>query len=730
MRAHASARPAHLPHNGCQTLRRRSLQIAALIVAAGAAQTASAQDWHWNAGNGDWSDSWNWTNGLPPWPTANVFLGTTAAAQNAEVWLDVSSTIANLTITDGMMLSTNHHTLDVAGNTVVSGTNFTGSDQFWSTLNVGGVDGWSFKSNNLSLSNGGRLYLDGGVADINNHVIVDSDSRIDGNGIIGLWGAGSSFVNNGLLNPGNDGGIVMQQAGGGRYDLDGTTGNGFVLMSSYDTVHDTGCRLRLDGIGLADAFSSQIQIGSGSDLNMNLTEGWAADSQSSILVFGLGGNSSAPARIRGGSWDFAGDIEVGTPVPGTSIARLSVESSSLTLRPQASIDVRSQARAVLGGVTTSEIIVEGGTYTVAEDGLLRFDAPTEVRGGTFTTPTPYPGNGSVDFNGHTTWNGNVTLNGHSRQNGDALVSGATVITADRFVMSAEETQSWHINNSLTINADDIGNPGNALHGTVTIGGNSHARMTINLPNANDYWTVNGAMNLVGGNFAHYSLIAGSPFHTIGDISVLGKAQITSDAWLLSGTMNIGPADADLRLTADTKVSSLIEFQGNGTLHNAKSGHMTLSYGADLSQVGLINEGVLDLGVTDTGIASVDRIEFTDTSSWGVDIGGYTPATGYDILIVSDGPASLGGVLDVRVIDAEPGEFAPNIGDQFLILTSLGGVNGSFSNDPVSQVGSLTYEWSVLYGPASVILRLDTIVPAPGSLALLTCGLLGAFRRRR
>jgi hypothetical protein len=60
----------------------------------------------------------------------------------------------------------------------------------------------------------------------------------------------------------------------------------------------------------------------------------------------------------------------------------------------------------------------------------------------------------------------------------------------------------------------------------------------------------------------------------------------------------------------------------------------------------------------------------------------------------------------------------------------GVVSGTFANDPVSFADGLIYEWTVIYSQRNVTLRLDNIVPTPGSIALLGLGGLIAARRRR
>lgn len=716
-----------IAHRG-PTSSRGPLSIAAILLAAGLARPAAAQNWHWNSGSGDWSEAVRWLPlGLPA-PTASVFIGSTDAAENATVTLDMTASIATLVITDGMRLNTDSRYLQVAGDTVVSGRNVVGPVLYSSTLRLGPRDGQSFSTRDLTLVDGGRLYLDGGLGQINRALSVGADSSIYGDGIIGLAGPGSTLVNDGLIQAGTDGGLILQQYGGGRYDLDGLTGTGRVHMATYNPVAQRGTALRLDGAGLSDSFSSELSMGPGSDLFMNLAEGWTVDASGEVRMVGLSGGEGRAGRIRGGELNFAGLLRVSGSAgsPGW----LDVESSRITFNTQARVQLTADARLNAGGPATTGVRINGGTFDIAEGAVLRFQAPTEMRGGEFTTTTVFPAGGRVEFNGPTTWNGEVTLNGYAIQSGDAATGGPTVINAGRFVMTETPLTTWSITHPLVIAAESIGTTGgNAVRGNLEIGGGFFGRLTVNLPDPGDYWVTTGRMTLTGDDAIHITRIAGSEYHNVGELVVTGgRAQITSDAWLLGGSVDLGPATASLRMTGTTRVSGLTEFTGHGTLRNA--GHMTLSLGADLDQVGLTNEGLLDLGATDIGAAAVDRLLCTDSATWAVDIGGPLAGTDHDLLIVSGESAMLAGRLEVRLIDAGGGLFLPNVGDEFTILTALGWIGGSFLADPVTLLDGRMYEWSVRYEPHNVILRLENIVPAPGGVALAIAATVIAARRRR
>lgn len=704
---------------------------AALAISAGLATPAVAQTWRWDAANGNWNTPGNWFSNSTPGAAGTVHIGDRPAAENATVTLNLSTTIASLHVTDGMTLRTGVYSLTVTGDTTISGLNTTPQSVVYSSdIRVEARDGLSFSTNNLTLSDGARLRMDGGVARIDGVLNVGATTHIDGEGIIGLAGAGTTLVNNGTINPGTEVGLILQQYGGGRYDLDGTTGDGTINMARFSLIDDRGSRLRIEGVGLADSFSGTIMLMSDADLNMNLTEGWVADASSRISVWGTAAGVGQAARIRGGAFEFAGEMEM----TGTAAAWLNIESASVELMPQARMILNDASRVTVGGAGTSGVLVRGGVYTVGEGAVLRFDAPTEVRGGEFTTTTVFPGGGRVEFDGPTEWNGVATFNGYARQNGDATVIGPSTINAGRFVMAESIQTTWNINNALVINAESIGTTvGNGVYGALNITGGFLSRLTVNLSDPADYWVVNGPMNLAGDPNIYITRVAGSRFHAtgLGPITVsAGRVQITADAWFLGTTVTIGPEAAVLRMTGRTDVSGLSAFQGQGTLSNGTTGHMVLANAVNLSQVGLANDGRLDIGAVDTGTASVDRFSSTPTAVWAIDIGGYLAGTQHDLLIVSGGAASLAGQLEVRLIDAGAGQFLPQVGDEFTVLTSLGVVSGAFSNAPVSQVGGTTFHWGVIYNPHSVVLRLENIVPAPGAATLAALGLLSAARRRR
>ncbi|MFM9958620.1 MAG: hypothetical protein ACKVZJ_11130, partial [Phycisphaerales bacterium] len=261
------------------------------------------------------------------------------------------------------------------------------------------------------------------------------------------------------------------------------------------------------------------------------------------------------------------------------------------------------------------------------------------------------------------------------------------------------------------------------------------RLTINLPDPAMAWRMQGTMNLAGSGAIPVTRVAGSKVFVTGELNVSsGIAQITADTAFstqqVAANVSI-QGGSTLRMRGVTSVGTNTNFAGTGTLQNGVNGVMELLPGVSLGQVGLTNNSVLHIGAGTAGIASVDRFTSTADALWNVDIGGPIAGTQHDLVLVGSGATVLGGTLDVSLIGLGGGAiFAPSVGDQFTILLSLSGVSGTFTNDPVTQINGLTYDWTVLYNSHSVVLRLDSVVPAPGTAALLGAALLLAGRRQR
>jgi hypothetical protein len=669
----------------------------------GLTATSFAVDKSWNVGHGDWSSAANWSPLGLPLSTDVARIGNLAAAENSIVHLDQNDTIAGLHVTDGMRVYFDGHWLNVNGNTIVSGSNtvsFPDYDMVYSSaLWIEEVpSGSAFGTNDLTLSDGAQLGMDAASSAVVNGLLsIDASSQITGDGVIALQGIGTTFRNDGQIYGGSIDGLALFQTQGGRYDLDGAGGDGYVGL-----LATIGSGLSLIGPGLTDSFSGRMSLTSNAVLNMSLAEGWTADANSLFTVNGAD-VGAGPVVIRGGDFTFAGEMDI-----LSDGAWLRVEADA-TIQPAARIHVGYADRATFG-YNGADTTIDGGQFTLSDEAVLTFAGPTTVHGGQFQSFSDQLTNGTVDFSGATTWDGTVTIDGVARQLGDATVAGPTTINADVFDFDGNGS-TWTVNERLEINAVAIDTAADPLqfNTSINVGGSLLSRLTINMSEP-VYWNMAGQMTLAGSPIGFVTRVAGSTMLMSGDLELTaGQAQIAADT-ILSGTTTI-PAGATLRLAGYSQIFSWAEFVGTGTLRNASSGTIDLYNGASLDQVGLINDGVLAVSLF-PGTGSVARFENTASGTWSVNVVGDAPGSEHDLLIVSDGTATLAGNLRVRHYDLDRPAFRPDVGDQFTILTALDGVSGTFAGNPRSYSQGMMFDWSVLYGSNDVTLRLDAISACP------------------
>ena len=208
----------------------------------------------------------------------------------------------------------------------------------------------------------------------------------------------------------------------------------------------------------------------------------------------------------------------------------------------------------------------------------------------------------------------------------------------------------------------------------------------------------GRINLIRGTFVAENFEQASELSAIG-ISTLDVDNITFESGSLT---EIVPNPTNrLELRGNTVVEAGATFAGGGTLRNLFDSSLTLLDGASLDAVHLQNDGNLEIG-SSAGAATVDSFEQTSalTATWIVEIGGTAPGTEYDQLIVTN-DAQLDGALEVELIDAGAGLFAPSLGDMFEILVA-DSVSGGFSQTTLPVLSSGLF-WHVVTQPDAVLL---------------------------
>lgn len=675
------------------------------------ATSAAAVDKHWNlGGTANWNTGGNWSPVGVPGALDAVFIGDTVAAADGWVNLNVDASIASLTITDGMTLETDLSHMGISGLLTCTGYNTDGKFGYPSRIIVRqGVAIFDCTVEDVFVDDGGRVDVAGGSSlRVDDYLNIGLDGVVSGEGYVFLYGNNALAMKvNGGLGAGIDG-LVINQLGDGLIDLDGDAGGDHVIsVSVYNEGEDNGSDLTINGTALADQFDDDMTIGAHNMVDMSLSDGWAMGAGSLLRFIGDSSDPN-PAQLNGGALELHADIEFSASQAHGQF------NCPLSLMPAVNADLGPTDRMECNGTTT----VEGGVYTLGEDARIDFDGSTTVHGGTFTTVSDDPADGAVNFNGQTTWNGSITVNGIARQFGSASVTGPTVITADVFDMDGFSAvgHEWNIANSLTINADKLDTLGvSNVESDINIEGTFLGKLTVNLTNPFGWWAVSRTLNVGGVAAIMTTRISGSQMVIYADMNVDNRVAVTADMYVSSsGTVNFADADTQLRTSGTTEVQQYSDFIGHGELQNAPGGVLILDDGADLDNVGVLNEGELRVG-NSPGVAFVDRLNMAPTSLWSVELGGYTPGSQHDLLFVTQDATHVDGILDVNVINLGGGTFDPQQGDEFIILRATGALDGTFDKDPISYGNGKVYLWSVAVGNDTVTLHLDDTLPCPADL---------------
>jgi len=694
-------------------IRPRASTLLALLAAGGAgaalvAPSAPAAVKSWIAGSGNWSTGANWSPIGVPGAGDTVLIGNLFNVENEWVTINQNATIASLSITSGMMLNGSNKSLVVTGPTTLSGYNSVDGFGYPSRLRIDqspalndGVLG------DVTLSDGAWLEIySGATLRVNGLLDIGIDSLAYGSGHLHLYGNGPVALRvNGYIGSSTEG-LTITQFGTGRIDLDGTVAGDHTLNITTSKIDGSGFEwLTINGEGLTDTFDEDIWMSSNNILTMNLDEGWSMGPNTTLRIFGNSG-FPGPAMVNGSPLDFQGHLLMAASTKHVAF------NAPVTLAASSSGELGIDSLAEFNAPTTA-----GGSWLLGDGSSIEFNAATSVSGGDFVTFSASGADGSVDFNGQTTWNGAVSVAGIARQRGNATVSGPTTIDATRFDMDGDGSTSWSIGNSLTVEANYIDTGVlNIFNGSMTISGTFFGKLTVNLQAPSSHWTMDGTMNLGGVGAIMMTRLSGSEMRVTGDLNINGAVQSTAGVALRSGSVTTMQSPSSvLRLSGDSSVETGASFVGAGTLEVGSAGSLLLEPFVWLNQLDLVSSGTVELA-EGPGMATVQSFECSANATLAVDIGGYNAVSEHDVLFVASGDAILDGALDVRVIDAGQGLFQPQIGDSFTVLSAPATVTGAFNNAPVSFVPGKVYLWSVNTGASTVAVQLDEIVPCPADLS--------------
>lgn len=560
--------------------------LGAVCFAALAASPAWAADKSFLVSNGNWSTVGNWNPMGAPTAADNVFVGNTAGAVNGWSIVNVDSTVANLVVTDGMIVRTMNNALTVSGHTALIGRNISEAGTHYSShVRVeNGVAGTDFRTNTLTASDSATLRLTGGTFRADGLVDMQAGTSIWGSGVINLYANGATALRmNGHWNV-DSSGMTVNQNGTGEIDLDGTIADdGYISLVQHNDGSNTSW-LTINGTGLTDAYDETINLRGGAVLTMNLSEGWTlgANGLMNFLAPQVGNNG---VLVAGSHAQLNGRLDI----EGQNVAQF---NAPVTFEGRADIGVFSTLRfqndATLDG---SEVVNTFSSYTI-------FNGDTTVIDATFRSDVAGAFGGYAVFNGATNLRGTLNVpDGGSQHKGTHTVSLASVINANLADLDGDGGTQWNVNAPLTVNAGTIESGSNVFDGTLNVnGGNLISPASLEMNVNGDAWTMNGTMNLTG---AAGGLLAqtlrGDTMIVGGDLNVSGGNGMTARLRVAAtGEVKIN-AGASLRLDGGS-IANPNRIEGGSIL-----GTGTLRATADHALVG---SGTISAPITFTGNAEL------------------------------------------------------------------------------------------------------------------------------
>jgi len=348
---------------------------------------------------------------------------------------------------------------------------------------------------------------------------------------------------------------------------------------------------------------------------------------------------------------------------------------SWTIGASGVLDLRNNAGPAM--VAGSPILVEGHITTRGGNEML---SPVTFRNSTNVVAAA---TGDIlRLRHHTNYEGgSYTGAGGIIQDATAYVNAPTTIDLGFFDMDGTaESSLVELHADLTLNVDRVDMSDNRFNGIFEV--TDPARLTVKTPTS---WSMGGTMNVAG------------PPETVFTIA---GAEVILDHDVFVDQKNT------LRFEAD--VSGPGNFTGNGDV----------KFLANYSP-----------GASPALVSADGDISFADSARLLTEIGGTTPGTDYDQLVVN-GDVTLDGTAVFRFING----FSPRQGDVFDVIVA-GGITFSLLGDEDIRVENLLpgFQYDAAFEPTGVFrltaLNDGVFVPEPSALALFILAALACVAYR-
>lgn len=304
-----------------------------------------------------WGTASAWVGNQVPGSADAAFIrgGFNDLIGTGDVLLDQNDSVASLFISRSSNLRTGSNRLDVGGATTIDfGGDFPFSQIFVET-------GGELETGDLVIS-GGELDMEGGLADIQNSVIITKQSsggNITGHGTVDVQ---NSLNNNGLISATDDAELRFTSNNSANvFRIDGTLGQGVVRANSGDLVFEAN---------IDPTFAGEMQVGAGHFIEIN--NDWRLAPAGSLE---LDGSTTEEAIVRGAAIELEGTVDV------DQRARL---VAAVRIDPSADINLPdADDRLTLGSVRADAVTYNGGS--ISGDGLLVQNGDAVVQAGATQT---------------------------------------------------------------------------------------------------------------------------------------------------------------------------------------------------------------------------------------------------------------------------------------------------------------------------------------------------------
>ncbi|MEM8945591.1 MAG: hypothetical protein AAGD11_10435 [Planctomycetota bacterium] len=610
-----------------------------------------------------WGFALNWTPIGLPQLGEEILIGD-FQHQDVGSELNADYTIGDLTLAYAANVDTNGHTLTVDGELSMRGDQAATTSQVFvrehnsgPAVNALEVEELTLLVDSEFILDGGRMVVAAPGTDHGDISVVTTSSTFGGYGVLRFQDALTTTVdqlsNLGTLQTSRPQGAPASQ----RFTL------------RIESTDPTDSRINLDATGvhrsvvnLASMTTLDIdtQFRSNGVSNFHGTMNLAAGS-----IFDTSDSTVANNKFV---IDSVGEVNVNAfsasaGVPNTATFR----GPMLELEAEADLNINSGTFILENGLTTAAT----STIDIGPNAGLQIDEPSSI-------------DGDINFNSTGT---------------SLVVNDSLTIDDMTFDWDGSEDGVTTVNTggSLMITADNIesGAGNSRFDGTINL--NEGSLQTF-VPSG---WTMAGDWNFTNG---------GDYFFSTGTVTITGnvhvssgRAQIAGEAVFASGsTTTIQGTNDNLSVNGEKTIEAGAQFTGNGVLQNTTNGDLTLADGANV-QVPFLNDGapsgtLPDLFIAD-GIGQARLLTFDQTSRGQVFFE-LASATQYDQLNV-DLTAIIDGIFNVELL----GNFNPQVGDEFTILSTGAGVFGQFDNGVATLPALLSgRKWFIDYGNDDVTLR--------------------------